>query len=588
MSRAPSKVQRALRAYRTFMPLSDKVLELRRLLDLLSPSEWMVVAGELELLLEIEKIQAQVRELIARQDPLDRHETEELEALESLVDAPIWDALDPVLERVRQKQARQQQVRSQAELELRASRDRFGRFLDEVRRARSEGAPVMEEVEQVGRIQGLLDEAAQKQRADDSPNALALLERLNGERLEPNIEESIRQKTEQARPLRRVAELLTIQSLPDEHRRYQYNILLRTPGDKGSHGVHIQGSSTLVQQDRRRLGEQVDRLTDRVSAQRRGMAPAEPVGAAPERNAALSTVLQQAHDLGDLMYRLLVPDPMQRYVAELNSAITISTNDLELPWELMCVPAAAADARPVPLCLRLPLARMPLGSAFPRETQPHPAADGKLRFLLIYADPLNNLPGAEREIDALHEKLTTRWSDKIKVDVLKGPAATGEALNDALRGGSYDVIHYAGHAAFDEAAPELSGLLLHEEEVFFAQKIRRLSEGQPLVFLNACSSARGKSAEEAASRVDYDQRSAEGLASAFIYGGALACVGAIWPVYDGPAAEFALGFYTRALQGFMIGEALRRARQDSLDAYPDQLTWGSYVLYGNPTLALVR
>jgi CHAT domain-containing protein len=207
--------------------------------------------------------------------------------------------------------------------------------------------------------------------------------------------------------------------------------------------------------------------------------------------------------------------------------------------------------------------------------------------LLVYADPDGNLPLARKEVEQIGESLRQEWGDKIEVELLMPPDSSGRRLNAALRKGQYDVIHYAGHAGFDKTDGDLSGLLLHGRELFFAQKVRRLLEGRPLVFINACESA-STANEQQPQRIDrYLQGPAEGLASAFIYGGAVGYIGSLWPVYDGPAAEFAVSVYHRVLEGYTIGEAVRLARLDSRQAHPDQITWATFVLYGDPQFRLV-
>ena len=288
-------------------------------------------------------------------------------------------------------------------------------------------------------------------------------------------------------------------------------------------------------------------------------------------------------DMGDFMYRLFMPEWMQHYLRETPSALMITTNDLELPWELMYCTGEF-------LCLQRPISRMPMGRALPKLKPKSSIEPGhKVRFLLVYSDPEKTLPAAETEIDTLYQRLLDEWKDRIDVVVLRRNEATGKRLNDELRGGAFDVIHYAGHASFDDGSPELSGLLLSDKagknEIFFAQKIRRLLEGHPLVFLNACQSGRTAN-EEVASRTDYLLEPAEGLASAFLYGGALACVGSLWPIYDKPAAEFGLEFYRKALEGYMLGEAMRIARVKVKQSFPEQVTWAAFVLYGDATFRL--
>ena len=231
-----------------------------------------------------------------------------------------------------------------------------------------------------------------------------------------------------------------------------------------------------------------------------------------------------------------------------------------------------------------------MGRAFPR-LRPVTQHKDKLRFLLIYADPDGNLGAAEREIDKIKSALEpgSRGSDDdIEVTTLRREEVTGEKLNKALLTGRYDVIHFAGHAHFSEVDPDLSGLVLHKHERFLSQKIERFVEGQPLVFLNACQTGRTANADAPQSVGEYFWKPAEGLASAFLYGGALGCVGSLWPVYDDPAAEFAIEFYNQVLEGQMLGEAMRLARRTTREKHPDSITWASFVLYGDPTYRLVR
>ena len=396
---------------------------------------------------------------------------------------------------------------------------------------------------------------------------------------------------------------------PKVNQCYEYAVLLRTPSEPGSHGINIQDSTTLVEQDHDQIIDTVRLITGQVNAglarnfvsQQAGPSgtPSQPPGvdavAATPENAAESrhlytgsvrepvsfqNVNDLARDMGDLMCRLSIPEPIKRYLNDTVCALTITTNDLELPWELMCFDNKF-------LCLERPVARLPMGKAFPRSDVRASNAGEKIRFLLIYADPQGNLPEAGREIKQIKEGLEKEWQDQIEINVLERETAQGRKLNEALRAGNYDVIHYAGHAVFNESNADLSALVLHEEERFFGQKIRRLLEGRPLVFLNACDSGRTANEQEPQEVSRYLQKPAEGLASSFIYGGALGCIGALWPIYDHPAAEFAVGFYTRVLEGHMIGEAMRLARCQIKEKYPNQITWAAFVLYGDPTFRLV-
>ena len=239
------------------------------------------------------------------------------------------------------------------------------------------------------------------------------------------------------------------------------------------------------------------------------------------------------------------------------------------------------------LCVKRPVGRMPMGRAFPRKVRLRARVGDRLRFLLIYADPGGNLGKARIEVESIERALKDKWKERIEIQLLMGSEATGSALNDALRGGAFDVIHYAGHAAFERQDPELSGLLLHDNEVFFAQKIQRPGGG-PAACIPERLRVEPHSQRAGRSNHGLPRGKAEGLASAFVYGGALSCIGALWPVYDQGAADFAVGFYNRLLEGNLVGEALRLARKEIRRQRPDEINWASYVLYGDPTFRLAR
>jgi len=195
------------------------------------------------------------------------------------------------------------------------------------------------------------------------------------------------------------------------------------------------------------------------------------------------------------------------------------------------------------------------------------------------------LPAAAREADSIANAL----GSTLDIERVDPAQATNARINDILFGKPFDFLHYAGHAKFDTNDPNQSGLQL-KDSLLTAEKIRLSKKGGTLVFLNACES--GTIARDSqAQRVSYLLSKPEpvvGLASAFVYSGALGCVGSLWPVYDKPAAELAVLFYQYVLAGEPIGEALRRARNDIRGQYPREVTWAGYVLYGDPTFRLTE
>ena len=302
----------------------------------------------------------------------------------------------------------------------------------------------------------------------------------------------------------------------------------------------------------------------------------------PEREGPAERLIR----VGKLMYSLLISDAMQRLIAESDCALTVTSNDLELPWELMhdgenflCVKRAVrpdADRGGVPAAdpaVADPAAHTVAGAADPCRPAPRrpgsPAGRGRARGGRDRRAAEE--PGARAE----------------NIRILRPAEATVDTHHPALRApGDYDVIHYAGHAGFDPDDPTRSHLLVHEGEEFSADRIQKVLEGRPVVFLNACDTSRTGNAEDTADAGIVAR--AQGLASAFVYGGAHACVGSLWPVFDDTARDFAVSFYDRLFRRQRVGEALAQARQQSRGRNLDRLTWAAYALYGDPLYRLPR
>jgi hypothetical protein len=360
--------------------------------------------------------------------------------------------------------------------------------------------------------------------------------------------------------------------------QWEYTLLLR------SGRVNMQDSTTLVVKTRERARKVAEQVAFNVNQRIRATRLRELSAPPASEEMRFVDVPQHLRKVGELLYRLFVPEAMHQvlrhHMGQRPSSLVLTTNDLELPWELL------HDGDEF-ICLTRPMGRMVMGRVQPREKRPAPR-NPKLRFLVVYADPNQNIPEAKKEVESIASALRTKWKDRIVVDAWTKPEeVTGDRFNDALLDGRYDVNHYAGHASFNPDHPELSGLLLTDGEVLFAQKLRRLLSGQPLIFLNACESGRVAN-EQDMPETNYMGKPAEGLASALLDGGAVACIGALWPVYDDAAADFAISFYNLLLQGHVIGEALRQARVESRKQHGQSATWASFALYGDPTVPLAE
>ncbi|MGB1251895.1 MAG: CHAT domain-containing protein [Candidatus Promineifilaceae bacterium] len=527
---------------------------------------------------------------------------ETLALLDTKINDVFWEEAAPIVERLKNRRTEQTKERREVVKEIADWERLVAQAEQQLDRAQQVRAAVSREKQLLLRLNGIVDRANLALRDRD----LRRLSQSQHQWKEYQTEatqliQSIADKQAEAEPVARVADMHIMQS-PAIETRFEYTILLRPPVEGETSGVNVQGETTIVAQDRASI---MDEVADISRAINRGLARSFEVERALAETMISAETLRNfepdpddealthfgrvnanelVEKLGDLIYRLFIPDAMQGYFEEEENmcSLSITTNDLELPWELM------RHANEF-LCLERPIARMPMGSAMPNRTSGTRRNNQKLRFLLIYADPEKNLPLARKEILQIEAGLRAAWKNNIDIDVLGiENRSTGAELNRALLEENYDVIHYAGHARFNVEDSDLSSLLLDDSE-FFAQKLRRLMKGRPLVFLNACESGQTANAESI-QRTSYHHRGrgmAEGLAAATIYGGAVGCIGPLWPVYDDAAAAFAIEFYNQVIEGHMIGKAMQLARHHVKTQFKNQITWASFVLYGNPTYKLV-
>ena len=124
----------------------------------------------------------------------------------------------------------------------------------------------------------------------------------------------------------------------------------------------------------------------------------------------------------------------------------------------------------------------------------------------------------------------------------------------SIQSGKYDVIHYAGHAAFDEISPARSGLLCAGGTPLTGADLASVSNLPTVVFFNACESGRVRravSSTRAAARTRASRSQVRlrhindgvGLAKAIYVGGVANFLGTYWPVGDFAAKTFADRFY---------------------------------------------
>jgi len=278
---------------------------------------------------------------------------------------------------------------------------------------------------------------------------------------------------------------------------------------------------------------------------------------------------------GKYAFGHLIPTKIQ-YHLENSSAdhlrLDIDERLIDLPWELI------HDGTEF-LCLRYAVGRRLVSNQSFQPPSRHVQLARNTRVLIV-ADPTGDLPAARQEGHEVGNLLRDKCG--MQVDEF---AASGMNKKDFLLSlKDYDIVHFAGHASHHPSSPDESCLVFCDGEIqaFEIERFIRI-RSPAVVFLNACWSA-----EELRNPDSYTPMM-RGLGRTFLYAGVTAFLGYLVPVPDDSATQFAITFYEALAQGQTIGESLRRARIQSRDPKsPDNLTWSSAVLYGDPAARAIE
>lgn len=210
-----------------------------------------------------------------------------------------------------------------------------------------------------------------------------------------------------------------------------------------------------------------------------------------------------------------------------------------------------------------------------------PAAPDSMARALLVADPdfedldfpeLEQLSGARIEVDSLMSVYRNHV-------VLQDSAATRQAFLRAAP--SARIIHYAGHAVFDDARPERSYLVLAGADSvsrLTAQELGALPlRGVRLVVLSACQTLRARGGRTGGFA---------GLSSALLEAGVGGMVGSLWPVHDKLTQPLMLHFHERYRHHGDPARALREAqlwmlRESADSALASPAAWAGFRYAGN-------
>jgi CHAT domain len=259
-----------------------------------------------------------------------------------------------------------------------------------------------------------------------------------------------------------------------------------------------------------------------------------------------------------------LPDSVLRMLKETpaDHIITLQLSaDLELlPWEWLIIDGAF-------LILRHPVVRAPAGVS--DTARGYPIIREPARVLLI-GDPNRNdgrglsLPSALAEV----EDIAHAYSQQAGVACrsLLGADASFDNVAAEFASGSYDVVHFAGHAWCDDRE---SFVFLSQQVQLRASELRSLLSPRPpaILFLNSHYTmfmppgAPGEESKKVIADAEKPLRSGQ---RGFIDAASAAGVGTLIGSFDGGlddtiARKVGVNFHTELMQGASVAQALHRA-----------------------------
>ncbi|MDQ2903788.1 MAG: AAA family ATPase [Chloroflexota bacterium] len=304
----------------------------------------------------------------------------------------------------------------------------------------------------------------------------------------------------------------------------------------------------------------------------------------------LGVVNDAVYTLGRFLFDMLIPSPLQEALRHIDSDLLINTNTPDIPWELLFDNASKPGYF---LCQRLSISRK-LMSGGSRDQRPSPVERPPRKLgrrenqglsVLFLVNPTGERPLAEEEVAAL----CTTLPESVSRIILYRQQANQLEMRVRIGGEAPQVVHYAGPLPLLPSGGEpvlaLAGSSRLDGEA--AEQLFQSLPRRPLVFLSHYEGERqqGRNGGGIAGQQEREDM-LERLAGELLKAGAGAVVAMRWPVNTLRAREFAVLFYQEVADGVALGEAMRRTRANMAQRRPDDASWMSFLLYGDPAQRL--
>lgn len=291
-----------------------------------------------------------------------------------------------------------------------------------------------------------------------------------------------------------------------------------------------------------------------------------------------SEALVQLKDLGTLLCNDLLTSEIKESLLHTDEIhLSVRTDDrlVHIPWELICLDDEF-------LCCRFAMGRnVQTRQTIRRRVQRQISYPMQM---WVVANPQGDLDKALEEGMEICDGMDRLNIPELRINAFLGSEVCLPDVQKKIR--NYDMLHFAGHADYDDRHPEQSGWKL-KDSLLRASDLKKMEGGAAmplLVFSNACQSARTGEWGSPETGADNAEDRSFGLVNAFMMSGVRHYIGTAWEIRDESGSYFALEFYRHLLAGNTIGQALRLSRQVMSEKGQDA-GWAAYVLYGDPCVS---
>jgi ATP-dependent Clp protease ATP-binding subunit ClpA len=311
---------------------------------------------------------------------------------------------------------------------------------------------------------------------------------------------------------------------------------------------------------------------------------------AKRQTAKLSSLNDSPLKLGRFLFDTLIPPTLQDALRRLDGALILNTNTPDIPWEVLFDGGKSGRF----LCQSLGIGRQVNRGRDTLNRMALPERTRKLNLgrrepsglsVLFLVNPTGEYPLAEEEVASL----CTSLPESISRIILYRQQANQLEMRMRISAEYPQVLHYAGPLPISSSGGE-PVLALAGSSRLDGNAVEQLFQSlpkRPLIFLSyQGDEVHGRNGSIAASQQEREE-AMERLAENLVTAGAGAVLAARWPISTGRAREFAVLFYQEVADGVSLGEALRRARVSMAQHSPEDASWLSFLLYGDPAHRLI-